>query len=171
MAIDLFELNDKQFFIPIYFFSQFIELIKLRSESADYVITVLKSIFACHGIPAVICSDNEPCYAADSCRQFAATYAFPHTTSSSRYALGNGEAEKAVQIAKNLLREASDPYLPWLANRAIPTRMGYSHAQLLMDRQLRTTLLLPRSALKPVTPCWNNVTENDAIVKERQTSD
>ena len=49
--------------------------------------------------------------------------------------------------------------------------MGYSPAQLLVGRLLKTTLSLPRSALKPVTPCWNNVAEKDAVAKERQASD
>ena len=40
-----------------------------------------------------------------------------------------------------------------------------------MGRQLKTTLPLLGSALKPVTPCWNNVAEKDAIAKERQASD
>ena len=40
-----------------------------------------------------------------------------------------------------------------------------------MSRQLRTTLALSGSALKPVTPSWNNIAEKDAIRKERQASD
>ena len=65
VATDLFELNGKHFLIVIDFFPRFIELIELRLETADCVITALKSIFASHGIPAVVCSDNGPCYAAE----------------------------------------------------------------------------------------------------------
>ena len=49
--------------------------------------------------------------------------------------------------------------------------MGHSPAQLLMGRQLKTTLPLLGSAFTPVTPCWNDVAEKDAIAKERQTFD
>ena len=168
---DLFKLNGKHFHIAVDFFSRFIELIELRSETADCVITALQNIFARHGIPAVVCSDKRPCYAADNFRQFAATYAFLHTTSSPHYAKRNGKAERAVQIANNLLRKASDPYLALLAYRATPTQMGYSPAQLLMGRQLRTMFPLPGSALKPITPCWYSVAEKDAFAKERKTSD
>ena len=118
-----------------------------------------------------MCCDIGLCYAADSFRQLAAKYAFLITISSARYARGNGEAERAVQMAKNLLRKASDPYLTLLAYRATQTHMSYSLAQLLMSRQLRTTLPLSGSALKQVTLYWNNVAEKDAIAKERQASD
>ena len=73
-----------------------------------------------------MCRDNGPGYATDSFRQFAATYAFLYTTSSPRYARGNDKTKMAVQITKNLLFKASDPYLALLAHRAMSIHMGYS---------------------------------------------
>ena len=45
VAIDVFKLNGKRFLIAIDFFSRFIELIELRSEIAEFIITALKKHF------------------------------------------------------------------------------------------------------------------------------
>ena len=42
------------------YYSRFIEIAKLSSTSSSMVITHLKSIFARHGIPEVVVSDNGP---------------------------------------------------------------------------------------------------------------
>ena len=78
------------------YFSRYIELVELRSVTAEHIIVASKSIFARHCIPAVVCSDNDPCYAATSFQQFATAYSFQHITSSSRFPQANGEAEVGV---------------------------------------------------------------------------
>ena len=74
-------------------------------------------------------SDNGPQYAAETFRQFADKNGFIHVTSSPRYPQYNGEAERAVQTVKNLLRKNEDPYY-----RNAPLANGYSPEQLLMGR-------------------------------------
>ena len=86
------------------------EFVELRSETAEHVIVALKSIFAHHGIPALVCCDNGPSYVATSFQQFATAYSFQHITYSPRFPQANGETERRVQSAKNLLRKAADPY-------------------------------------------------------------
>ena len=78
------------------YFSRYIELVELRSVTAEHIIVASKSIFFRHCIPAVVCSDNDPCYAATSFQQFATAYSFQHITSSSRFPQANGEAEVGV---------------------------------------------------------------------------
>ena len=140
------------------YFLSYIELVELRSETTEHVIIALKSIFGRHGIIAVVYSDNGSCYAATSFPQFATTYSFQHITSSSRFPQANDEAEREVQIAKNLLRKAADPYLALLAYHVTPTHTGYSPVQLPMGKQLRSTLPLTQCALKPSTPSQQTVT-------------
>ena len=97
-------------------------------------------------------SDNGRQYAAETFRQFADKYGFIHVTSSPRYHQSNGETERAVQTVKTLLRKNDDPYLALLAYRNAPLANGYSHAQLLMGRQLRSTVHAHADTLKPSIP-------------------
>ena len=85
VATDLFEYDGKHYLFVIDYFSRFIELVELRSETAEHIIVALKSIFARHGIPAVVCSDNGPCYTATSFQHCTTAYSFQHITSSPRF--------------------------------------------------------------------------------------
>lgn len=53
LGVDLFYFQSKSFILIIDYFSKFVELTKLKNESAENVIAVLKSNFARYGIPSV----------------------------------------------------------------------------------------------------------------------
>ena len=81
-----------------------------RSDfSSRKVITHMKSMFARHGIPELVLSDNGPQYASEEFRRFAAEYGFTHVTSSPHYHRANGAAEKGVKTVKRMLMKESDP--------------------------------------------------------------
>lgn len=90
----------------------------LPGTSANNVISHMKSIFARHGIPKAVVSDNGPCYNCKEFQQFSRQYEFQHFTSSPLHAQANGKAERGVQSVKRLLQKAvedgSDPYLALL---------------------------------------------------------
>lgn len=70
-----------------------------------------RAIFARHGIPEIVISDHGPQYASKEYFKFASDYQFEHITSSPHYPQSNGEAERAVQTVKSLLKKKGDPYL------------------------------------------------------------
>jgi len=86
----------------------------LSGESASNVIKHLKSIFARHGIPQEMFTDNEPQYSSQEFSKFAENYGFIHTTNSPQFPQSIGEAEWGVQAVKNLLKKSDDSYLALL---------------------------------------------------------
>uniref|UniRef100_A0A3B4CLW2 Integrase catalytic domain-containing protein n=1 Tax=Pygocentrus nattereri TaxID=42514 RepID=A0A3B4CLW2_PYGNA len=144
VGTDLFHLNGKNYLLVIDYLSNYPEIALLPTMTAACVIKHLKSIFARHGIPQMVCSDNGPCFHCKEFQTFAETYDIQHVTSSPLYAQSNGKAEKGVHIVKRLLKKAkdsnADPYLALLSYQASPLEHGMSPAELLMRRKLRTTL-------------------------------
>ena len=139
VASDLFELNKTTYLLVVDYFSRFLEIQKLTSTTSANVITVLKSIFARHGIPATLVTDNGPQFISNEMNQFSSTYRFRHVTSSPHYHQSNGQAERAVKTVKALLTKSTDLYLALLSYRATPLPWcGLSPAQLLMGRIIRT---------------------------------
>ena len=60
-------------------------------------------MFARHGIPEVLRSDNSPQYVSHEFAEFAKAYGFQHITSSPRFPQSNGEAERMVKTIKGLV--------------------------------------------------------------------
>ncbi|UYV64427.1 Mad [Cordylochernes scorpioides] len=63
--------------------------------------------------------------------------------------VSNGMAEAGVKIAKLILKKNQDPSLGLLEYRSTPLENGYSPAELLMGRKLRTTLPIAPENLNP----------------------
>ncbi|XP_041352736.1 uncharacterized protein K02A2.6-like [Gigantopelta aegis] len=127
-----------------------------------------KSIFARHGIPEVVQSDNGPQFASQKFSRFATEYGFTHETSSSHYPQVNGEAERAVQTVKNFLLKAEDPYLALLNYRATPLQCGFSPAEMSMGRCLRTRVPVVPALLTPDWPKLADTKLANANQKEVQ---
>ena len=171
VASDLFHLKGSDYLIIVDYFSRFPEIIKLHSTNSATVIEALKTIFARHGIPQTLVTDNGPQYTADEFAKFARTYNFFHLTSSPYFPQSNGLAERAVQTVKNILRDSRDTYLSLLIYRTTPLPWcNLSPAELLMGRKLRSNLpQLPEQFV----PTWSYLVEfceQDAEFKRKQKS-
>lgn len=153
VGTDLFELKKHHYLVVVDYFSRYPEVLQLNSTTSISVIAHLKSIFARHGIPEIVRSDNGPQYASREFADFAETYGFQHITSSPRFPQSNGQAERMVQTVKQLLRNSDDPHLALLTYRATPMPWcERSPSELLFGRRIRTTLPLTQTSL---TPNWN----------------
>ena len=113
----------------------------------------MKSIFARHGIPLEVRSDNGGCYASAEFKKIAEAWGFKHVNSSPYMSNSNGQAEIYVKIVKGILNktkaEKKDPYLTILNYRNTRIDNLGSPAQLLMNRRLRSKLPVVQKQLKP----------------------
>ena len=111
----------------------------------------MKSIFARHGVPKLVVSDNQ--LDTKEFKNFQKEWDFKLTTSSPHYPKSNGMAERTIQTVKKLLKKAlangEDPYLALLAYRTTPgVNKTPSSAYCLMQRNPRTTLPSVKSSSK-----------------------
>ena len=149
VGTDLFEWKKNIYLLIVDYYSHFIEISQLNRTTAEDVILHTKSIYARHGIPEVVVSNNGPQYSAEVYARFAREYQFEHITSSPHYPQINGEAEHAVHTVKHLLKKGGDPHLALLSYQATPLQSGFSPLELLMSRKLRTNVPVTREVLKP----------------------
>lgn len=151
VAMDLFDWKGRSYLLVIDYYSRFVEIALLTSTSSPSMVNRIKSIFARYGIPETVMSDNGPQFVS-TFKRFAKEYKFIRVTSSPRFPQANGEAERAVQTIKSLSEKNDDPHMALLSYRSTPLHNGYSPAELLMGRKLRTTVPVIPDQLKPKLP-------------------
>ena len=112
ISVDLFALEGKQYLVMVDHYTDYFELEPLRNVAASTVIRAMKRNFARHGIPDTCISDNGPQFDCHEFSRFACDYGFAMVKSSPYHSRGNGKAESAVKIAKNILKKSreEDPY-------------------------------------------------------------
>ena len=112
ISVDLFQLDGKTYLVTVDHYSDFIEIDWLKNTSATAVINAMKKNFARAGIPRACVSDHS---------QFANEYGFKPVKSLPYHSKGNGKAEPAMKVAKNILKKArhEDPFLALLWHTGI----------------------------------------------------
>ena len=171
LAMDLFKLEEKWFIVITDYFSRYFELAELGGLKQANIIQACKVAFSRHGIPETVRSDNGPQFQllkTSEFQQFAKTYGFVLVTSSPRYAQSNGFVEAAVKIAKmHLKKSPEDPYKAILSYRTTPLANGFSPAELLMNRKLRSTLPMTTKLLEEI-PDFSRLRKTEEKLKENQ---
>ena len=159
VATDLFELKGITYLLVIDYFSRYIEVQSLTSTTSASIIRSLKSIFARHGLPMTVMSDNDPQYSSQEFSSFAEEYQFEHVTSSPHY----------PQAIKGLLQKSTEPYLALLAYRSTPLPWcGFSPAQLFMRRNMRSIIPQVPQCFEPEWSYLPEFREKDALEKRKQ---
>ncbi|UYV72761.1 K02A2.6-like [Cordylochernes scorpioides] len=154
VGMDLFHYEGSEYLVVVDYFSRFIEVVRLTKLSSEAVVDHCKAIFARHGIPDIVISDNGPQFrpsTTSAFTKFASEVGFRHITSSPKHPQSNGQAEAAVKIVKNLMKKNKDPVLALMEYRATPLANGLSPAELLFGRKIRTMVPCTSSSLTPKT--------------------
>ena len=156
VATDLFELNNQHYIVIVDAYSNYPEVQELTSQSSKSVINAMKTVFARLGIPEEVLSDNGPCYSSAEFASVAKQWDFNHITSSPGFPQSNGLAERTVQTAKNIISKSieskEDYQMGLLVYRATPLANGFTPAELLMGRKIRSNLPITDLTLNPATP-------------------
>ena len=80
VAADLCEIDNRTLLVISDYYSNFIEVARLKTVTSRNVIKEKKAVFARYGIPDVLVTDNGPQFASAEFSVFAKTRMFQHTT-------------------------------------------------------------------------------------------
>ena len=142
------------FLIVVDAYSKWPEVIRMKSTTAQRTVDTLRSIFAIHGLPLRIVTDNGPQFVSKEFADFCGANGVQHTLSAPYHPATNGEAERFVQTFKKNMkcRSASSADVDKLVCRFLityrttpHTTTGMSPSSMLMGRRIRTRMDL----LKP----------------------
>ena len=142
----------KLFLVVIDAHSKWLEVVVVSSTTSAATTKALRSIFATHGLPEILVSDNGPAFTSIEFKTFLKENGIRHITTAPYHPAGNGLAERAVQTFKQALKKEPTVDLDTqLSKFLFRYRMtphataGVPPAELLMQRKLRSRLDL----LKP----------------------
>ena len=155
-------------------YSRFPEVEIVKSTSAKSTIPKLEQIFARHGIPHILKSDNGPPFPGHEFCQFMKELGITHRPSTPLWPQGNAEAEnfmkplvKAIKSAHNENKNWKRELFKFLLNyRATPhTTTSLSPAELLFNRKIHTKL--PQINAESETKCHEEVKKRDSTAKAK----
>ncbi|GFT10867.1 uncharacterized protein K02A2.6 [Nephila pilipes] len=119
------------------YYSKWIEMAELANKCADEVITKLKTVFSRFGVPNTVISDNIP---FNNYKNFSNEWDFNYAFISPHYSPSNGMVERAVGIAKSIMRKAREDKRDYLVGlmdyRNTPiSGLDLSPAQMMFNRR------------------------------------
>ena len=157
-------IKGKMFLIVVDAHSKWLDVCPSSSSTSAQTVDILRTLFACHGLPETIVSDNGPCFTSEEFDKFCKVNGICHVRSAPYHPASNGLAERAVQTFKSALSRSELPLQKFLPNflftyRSTPhATTNVSPAELLFKRQLRSRLdLLRPRAVRDVVSCEESV--------------
>ena len=141
------------FLIVVDAHSKWPEVIRMKSTTAIRTVNALRRIFATHGLPVRIVTDNGPQFVSKEFKDFCTANGVQHTLSAPYHPATNGEAERFVQTFKRNMKcrsAASMDVEKWVSRFLITYRTtphtvtGMTPSQMLMGRRIRTRMDLVR---------------------------
>lgn len=130
-------------------YSRFPEVDIVHSTKATSTISKLERIFATHGVPAIIKSDNGPPFTSHEFHSYITEIGVKHQKITPLWPQANSEAENFMKPLTKSVRAACTEKKNWkreiytflLNYRATPhTTTGFPPSELLFNRKIRTKL-------------------------------
>lgn len=135
--------------VVIDYYSRYYEIAIMKSTAGERTVGVLKTIFARHGLPLSVRTDNGPQFVSEVFTNYLKNNGVKHVRTTPKWAQANGEVErqndsleKRMKIAQAEGKDWKDETLTYIAAyRALPhPSTGKSPAELLFGRKIRNRL-------------------------------
>jgi hypothetical protein len=128
-------------------YSKWVEAKIVSSTSAFCTMAVLRGLFATHGIPDIVVSDNATSFVSKDFKTFLERNGIRHILSSPYHAATNGQAERMVQTVKQAIRRSQVSDWNTKLARILLTlhttpssTTGNTPSELLMGRKIKTLM-------------------------------
>ena len=153
LHMDYFSVSQgDDYFLVVDSYSKWIEVFPMKSTTSYSTIKKLMQIFATHGLPKQLVSDNAPNFVSHEMREFLKANGIHQIFASPYHPSSNGLAERSVKLAKSLILKAEPGDINTKLAKVLfqyritpQTTTNLSPAELLMNRKLHN----PLSLLKP----------------------
>ena len=155
-------------------YSKWLEVHRMKSITSTATIEKLREMFATHGLPATLASDNGSNFTSSEFQEFMKKNGIKHIKVAPYYPASNGFAEGAVRIFKKGYEKMEDGSVQTrflLSYRTTPhSTTGVPPAELLMKRRLHTNLnqLVPSIADRVRNKQSQQKAAHDYHAKERE---
>jgi len=147
-------------------YSKWVEAELVSSTNGESSVKVLRRLFATHGIPRILVSDNGSGFAGETFKEFLAKNGIRHVFSAPYHPASNGQAEIMVKKIKNSLKLMKKGDTETQLRRILfkdhitpSSSTGSAPSELLFGRRLRSALTLLRPELPPRTRACVSVPE------------
>ena len=97
----------KMFLVVVDAYSKWLEVKTVESAISQRTIQLLRSMFATHGLPELLVTDNGSVFTSAEFKEFMQKNGIIHVTSAPYHPASNGLAERAVQTLKEGLKKSA----------------------------------------------------------------
>ena len=166
----------EMFLVVINAYSKWLEVHCMKSTTSSATIEKLREIFAIHGLPATLVSDNGSNFTSSEFEEFMKRNGIKHIKVAPYHPASNGLAERAVRVFKEGFEKMGEGSIQTklsrflLSYRTTPhSTTGVPPSELLMKRKLRTQLdrLYPNVADRVRSKQSKQKAAHDYHAKER----
>ena len=137
----------KMFLLVIDAHSKWLEVEIVNSANTITTLEKLRRIFATHGLPSTIVTDNGSVFTSEEFQTFVLRNGIVHSRTTPYHPASNGQVERVVQMFKEGIKRSGSGSLETKLSRFLfhyrttpHTTTGATPAELLMGRHLRTHL-------------------------------